>query len=45
MISNQAIVAQQEKLAQAENAYTQALWNYGQLRYQFLLDIGLDPEA
>lgn len=43
VISNQAVVAQQEKLAQAEDAYTQALWNYSQLRDQFLINIGLEP--
>lgn len=45
VISNQAVVAQQEKLAQAEDAYTQALWSYSQLRHQFLIGIGLDPTS
>ncbi len=40
VISNEAIVSQQEKLAQAENAYTQALWTYSQSRSNFLALIG-----
>lgn len=43
VISNEAVVTQQEKLAQAENAYTQALWNYSQARSSFLVQIG-QPE-
>lgn len=42
VISNQAVVAQQEKLAQAEDAYTQALWNYSQQRTQFMISIGME---
>ncbi|HHX01377.1 MAG TPA: TolC family protein [Firmicutes bacterium] len=41
VISNQAVVAQQEKLAKAEDAYTQALWNYSQMRNQFLITLGM----
>lgn len=44
IISNAAIVSQQEKLAQAENAYTEAIWNYTQAKNNFLVQIGL-PEA
>ncbi len=44
VISNQAVVSQQEKLAQAETAHIQALWNYSQLRHQFLINIGLTPD-
>ena len=40
VISNQTVVAQQEKLAKAEEAYTQALWTYSQLRNQLLISIG-----
>lgn len=38
--SNEVVVAQQEKLAQSELAYTQALWNYSQQRSSFLTRIG-----
>jgi len=41
-ISNKQVVDQQEALAKAEQAYTQALWDYSQYRTQFLITIGLE---
>lgn len=41
VVSNESIVNQQEKLAQTENAFTEAIWSYSQAQNNFLSKIGL----